>query len=281
MKLDVNFSQLYSSVRKMGINEFVNISISLNSPPIEIPIETISTTKGIEVPINEVKIDSSTGIFIYQEKHVILFIPDHSYKYELVLQNPKKEGNRYHLTECTTLSAMRAKGRFKRYFATTNKTGIFEIFNDSGDRNEVPLSVCKWCLTQLNYKNYTNNRNQVFNEFTLAEFFTYYETKFSLIPENIGQNNGGYTEDWDIISRYYRQSVKFSCENCGVNLTKFPYLLDTHHKNGVKQDNRSINLKALCKICHSLEPEHNHLIVSDRDRQQIKHLRYSQNIFID
>ncbi|MCW9710146.1 HNH endonuclease [Avibacterium sp. 21-586] len=277
MKLNVKFSSLYASARKMGIENFIDFSVNLNSIPIDIHVEPLSSPKGVEVPISAVSIDPNSGIFSYQGKHIILFIPDHSFNYEEALQNPKEKGNKFHLTECITLSKMRASGRFRRYFATTNTNGQFEIFNSSGERAEVPLSVCRNCLSQLNYKNYISNR-QVFNEFTLAEFFKHYETKFGRIPENVGQDEGGYTEDWQEVSLTYRRSVSFRCEECSVNLYGFQYLLDAHHKNGVKQDNRPQNLKAVCKLCHSLEPEHEHMTISESYRSQIENLRRVQNI---
>ncbi|MFU2078625.1 HNH endonuclease [Avibacterium endocarditidis] len=278
MKLNIQFSSLYASAKKMGIENFIDFSINLNSIPIDIHVEPLSSPQGVEVPIDAVNIDPNSGIFIYQGKHIILFIPDHSFNYEEALQNPKEKGNKFHLTECTTLSKMRASGRFRRYFATTNTNGIFEIFNSFGEREEVPLSVCKNCLAQLNYKNYINNKYQVFNEFTLTEFFKHYETGFGTIPEDIGQDDGGYAKDWQTISFKYRESVGFRCEECGVNLSAFKYLLDTHHKNGVKQDNSRQNLKAVCKLCHSLEPEHEHMNISDSYRRQIESLRRVQNI---
>lgn len=280
MKLTVNLNELFENVRKMGIQKFVDFNIDLNSKPIEIEIGELETSIGLEIPLEAVEVDPS-GVFTYQGKHIILFIPDHSYNYDEVILNSKEKGNKYHLTDCATLEKMRNVGRFKRYHATRNRSGIFRIFNHLGQYAEVELSVCKNCLNKLNSKHYNNNKYFVFNTFTLEEFFTYYETAFRQIPENIGQNTGGYSKNWAEISKEYRQSVNYCCEHCGVNLSNYPNLLDVHHKNGVKQDNNKYNLKALCKLCHSKEDLHEHMIVSDEAKSIIQKLRTKRKQYLE
>lgn len=276
MKLAVDFRQLFANVRKMGVKEWVDFSVDFNSKLIEIEVGELETTKGLEVPLGGIDIDPQSGVFTYQGKHIVLFIPDHSFKYDEVILNPKELGNKYHLTDCSTLENMRSIGRFKRYHATRNRTGIFRIFGNSAQESEVPLSVCKNCLKKLNYQNYHYNRTEVFNQFTLEEFFTHYETFFRAKPENVGQTKVGYAENWAEISRQYRSSIGYCCENCGVNLSTYPHLLDVHHKNGVKRDNRPENFRALCRLCHSKEDHHNHMKIDEYDSGLIERLRIEQ-----
>lgn len=281
MKLDIDFSTLLANVRKMGIKELVDFTINFDSKPIEIEIGELETSMGLEIPIEAVEIDPHSGVFTYQGKHIVLFIPDHSYNYDEVILDSKVKGNKFHLTDCATLEQMRSAGRFKRYYATRNRSGVFRIFNSIGQDAEVELSVCKNCLSKLNYNNYSQNRNFVFNTFTLESFFKDYETFFRHLPDDIGQNNGGYTNNWDEISKEYRRAINYCCEKCGVNLSQYPYLLDVHHKNGVKQDNSKYNLRALCKLCHSKEELHEHMIINDKDRQVIEELRNKQSSFFN
>lgn len=276
MKLAVDFRQLFANVRKMGVKEWVDFSVDFNSKLIEIEVGELETTKGLEVPLEDIEIDPQSGVFTYQGKHIVLFIPDHSFKYDEVILNPKELGNKYHLTDCSTLENMCSIGRFKRYHATRNRTGIFRIFGNSAQESEVPLSVCKNCLKKLNYQNYHYNRTEVFNQFTLEEFFTHYETFFRAKPENVGQTKVGYAENWAEISRQYRSSIGYCCENCGVNLSTYPHLLDVHHKNGVKRDNRPENFRALCRLCHSKEDHHNHMKIDEYDSGLIERLRIEQ-----
>ena len=201
MKLAVDFRQLFANVRKMGVKEWVDFSVDFNSKLIEIEVGELETTKGLEVPLEDIEIDPQSGVFTYQGKHIVLFIPDHSFKYDEVILNPKELGNKYHLTDCSTLENMRSIGRFKRYHATRNRTGIFRIFGNSAQESEVPLSVCKNCLKKLNYQSYHYNRTEVFSQFTLEEFFTHYETFFRNEPEDVGQNEVGYAENWAEVSQ--------------------------------------------------------------------------------
>ncbi|MDH2999146.1 hypothetical protein A1D22_04620 [Pasteurellaceae bacterium LFhippo2] len=276
MKLEINFAELFSSVRRMGITELVPFRVDFNSKPPEIKVDGLSTTGGIEVPIDDV--DITNGVFTYLGQHVVLFIPDHSFKYDKVILDPKNEGNKYHLTDCKTLEDMRKKGRFARYHATNNREGIFHIVGSEGQETDVELSVCKNCLTQLNYQNYSQNRSSVFNRFTLDEFFKYYETYFRKMPDRNGQDKAGYSADWQSISSNYRESVNFKCEECGVNLNNHRSLLDVHHKDGVKQHNNRNNLKAVCKLCHRNEPHHEHMRVSLEDTNLLNRLRYEQGV---
>ena len=82
MKLAVDFRQLFANVRKMGVKEWVDFSVDFNSKLIEIEVGELETTKGLEVPLEDIEIDPQSGVFTYQGKHIVLFIPDHYFKSE-------------------------------------------------------------------------------------------------------------------------------------------------------------------------------------------------------
>lgn len=277
MKLDIDFSPLFSSIRKMGITELVDFSVNFNSKPPELKFDGLSSTKGVEVPIEDVI--QTNGVFTYQGQHVVLFIPDHSFKYDQAILDPKNEGNKYHLTDCQTLEEMRKAGRFKRYHATNNRTGVFHIFGHEGQEADVELSVCKHCLSKLNYQNYLQNKTKIFNQFTLEAYFQHYETFFRQMPGNNKQDKPGYSADWEKISFAYRTSMNFTCEECGLDLSEHKSLLDVHHKDGVKQHNEKNNFKAVCKLCHKQEPNHSHMKINFSDELLLKKLRLEQGIF--
>ena len=65
--------------------------------------------------------------------------------------------------------------------------------------------------------------------------------------------NAEYTKDWETISREYRESHNFTCEECGITIED-PFdrqFIQVHHINGDKTDNSPNNLKCLCIHCHA------------------------------
>ncbi|AWG95622.1 HNH endonuclease [Actinobacillus pleuropneumoniae] len=266
MKLSVDFRALFTAVKKMGVEKITPISLLPTNQAIKTDFEVqINSRSGFEVS-NIEDVEVKFGVFTYNGWHVLLFIPDHSYgsTFDRTIED-SSQGNKYHLTDCSTLENMRQRGRFQRYHATNNTEGIFTIFDAYGREAEVALHACKNCLRQLGYYPY--------NTFNLVGFFEKYDSHFCNLPKAINQDKAGYHQDWENISRQYRESHQYCCEQCGVNLTSHKHLLDVHHKNGVKQDNRKDNLIALCKICHSEQDSHGHYYVSLMDRQIIESLR--------
>jgi len=75
---------------------------------------------------------------------------------------------------------------------------------------------------------------------------------------------------------HYRETRNFTCESCNLNLKQALCLLHVHHINGVKTNNRSSNLKALCIECHSQQPDHQRSTISDENAQRLAKLRRQQ-----
>jgi len=69
-----------------------------------------------------------------------------------------------------------------------------------------------------------------------------------------------YTRDWSSVSRKYKESQNWRCEECYVNLSDKRYrrLLHVHHRDNNPKNNYSWNLIALCVICHSERPGAGH-----------------------
>jgi len=282
IKIKVDFSDLFACAEQMGatiikdnIVTAPDASQGLDRPewvPIkkEIDLKDIGSTQGLLSFVDE------RGV----AQQVLLYIQDHGGSIGTALYDIDKR-RKFHVADCSTLQKKRADGTFERYVMTNDLSNQFFITgNDWKTRkNEsatVELQVCKNCLKQLNYKNYSRNFD-VFNKFSVSEFFATYSSFFASLPSRFsGEEDGSYTDDWKMISAKYRASKNYSCESCGVDLAKNKQLLHTHHKSGVKTNNKKSNLQALCIDCHRKQANHGHLFVHHADMVIINHLRREQ-----
>ena len=131
--------------------------------------------------------------------------------------------------------------------------------------NLVEMSVCRNCLRHLNYENYTNyyaNQEKIYRNFSLKKFFEIYSETTVSKPQHTATTApiNTYSPNWEEISRKYRESVRWECEEekCCIYLgdEETQKFLHTHHINRNKTDNRPTNLRALCVECHAKQPSH-------------------------
>lgn len=283
MKLSVDLSGLFTCVEEMGADI---VKESLISPPeasegLDRP-EWVPIKK--EIDLND--IGSTQGVLSFVDERgvaqqVLLYIQDHGGGIDAAIQDITKR-RKFHVADCSTLQKKRADGTFERYVMTNDLSNHFLITGKDWrtKRNEsatVELEVCKNCLKRLNYKNYSRNF-KAFSEFNIAEFFTTYSSFFASLPSRFaGEQDGDYSDDWSMVSAKYRSSKNYCCESCSVDLSKHKKLLHTHHKNGVKTDNKLSNLQALCIDCHRKQVSHDHLFVHHQDMVVINRLRREQH----
>jgi len=219
-------------------------------------------TTGVEVKLEDV-VPVDDGTLEYRGQKIILYIRDQRI-------SSQQGGYRFHVADCKTLQDMRRKGRYARYVVATRKDGKFVVnrFFWTGfivKDEECELPVCKNCLRRLNYKryNYESNpeKDEIWRPFDIIEFFHKYPSRIAELPKHTDKTAplDSYTSDWEVISNRYRESVNWTCEECGVNLKDHKSFLHVHHKNGVESDNSRQNLEALCIRCHALRPNHSHL----------------------
>ena len=248
-------------VRAMGaskIEPIMEMNISV------LTIDEILSTSGQEVDLSEVQFKDD-GTFLYHGRRVILHIRDiKAYNDQLMLP-------RFHLSNCKTLQAMGAKKRSERYVVSTRHDGQFRI-NISKDEGhtwlnqESYLDVCKNCLSELNWNNYSHSKekSRIFSEFKLESFFEKYpNAPVTLTPlhTDISAPLNDYTRDFNEISLKYRESKNWCCELCSADLShkELKRYLHVHHVNSIKSDNSLHNLQALCISCHAAQDSHSHL----------------------
>ena len=199
---------------------------------------------------------------------------------------------RIHLTDCRTIDSMKRRNRFERYIGSQNRDGEFKVNvyidenRNQAESTEITtkLMTCKNCLDEINYNNYSDSnrsdRNQIWSEFNLNDYFDKFSTYFREVPIHTCATIplDDYPEDWSEISRNLREERGYTCEECGLNLSRHMYYLHTHHIDHVLHNVNPQNLKALCIICHSNKPGHESMHVSDVVRSIITRLRLEQGI---
>ena len=220
----------------------------------------VLASKGIDIAPEEI-IVLDDGTLAYKDRRVVIYIRDVSHfgQYNTM---PK-----FHLVNCKTLQDMRSKGKFSKYVGSIRTDGIFEVNKISSGKKAVnqhlELDVCKNCLSHLDYKQYSRNKYQVFNNFSLEEFFEEYPTDFLSTPMHSSATSplNTYADDWYTISQNKKERVNWHCEKCNIDLRHPSHrrFLHVHHVDGRKENNHSYNLKALCIKCHSEEPMHGHM----------------------
>lgn len=285
MKLQVDFSGLWSAVHQMGpeiqVDDFTAVIQIDGFDELD---ENLSNSKGTDVDFDQVT--SENGVLSYQGRQILLFIPDQGNSIDFALQDPMK-GRRYHVAECKTLTEMRNKRRFDRYRATNNLQGQFHVYGESKLtgrhlEGDVALKVCMNCLEYLNYQGFktdASRKKQIHAGFDIGHFLSHYSTLFlSMPPTSHFVEKGGYADDWAEVSALYRQSKNYKCESCSLDLSKHKQLLHTHHINGNKRQNNAQNLMALCIDCHRKQPNHEYMRVKPSDMHEINSLRREQGL---
>ncbi len=240
--------------------------------------------RGIEVDIGEVEL-STSGVYTYQGQHVLVYIKDTQTQEETLIHTPE-ESRRFHFTECKTIKDMKGRNRYARYVAIRRTDGLFPVFSreiDGSHRElEAGLKVCKYCLKEIAYKGYGRpggRRGEIWRSFNIEEFFEEYDSSIPQVPEpQESRGAESYTHNWQALSRSIREEANWKCSECNVDLTSNKALLQVHHRNGVRTDNRQVNLVPLCVVCHSFEPLHRNMYVSSRDLVTVNRLRLDQGL---
>lgn len=288
MRLDIEFKELWKNVSVMGaVKRSIDIGKVWSDD--DLIIDTQLSTTGIEIDLSDLVVDE--GLLSYNDRQVLLYIPEHSPKYqpiEDVIAGTAK-GNRFHVADCTTLVNMRERNRYERYKVINNIAGVFPVYGSSQSgqlvEGNAELNVCQNCLTKLNYKGAQTNprsKGDIARTFNLQEFFSNYSSLFKYYPKtHVRDAKKGYSKDWDQISLRIRSAANFCCAHCDVSLIHHKGLLHTHHLNGEKSDNRDSNLLPLCADCHRKEPFHEHMHVKHSDSQLLNRLRRDQGLIKD
>ena len=255
----------------------------------------------------EIEIDDETslqdfvcddGFFRVKGKIVLAYIRDQ--------QLSRREKNKlngttykYHLLNCKHLREFHKKNYIEKYvlrnpsYLGNEGDAKFNINVIEGGNliqkglNEQML-VCKYCLSESNFKGYTNIkqktlRNKFVDSFNYKEFFDSDKIKikdlWSLnIRDEDKVNINAYPPNWRSISARVREKNQYCCYGCKVDLNKNKSLLHVHHLNGRKDDNSISNLITLCVVCHSRQNGHSFMReFYKKEIFECENIRFRQN----
>lgn len=290
MKLELEFPQLESLVRRMNARPIV-WQIRIEVVEAVVLATELRTDGRILAHWDNLDVESD-GLLSFEGYQIVLHIKDVQ-KEEQTLRDDPNEQPKYHICDCRTLEGMRERGRFERYVMSSRVDGLFLIDANgrfSSAEMELPLKPCMNCLERLNFQGFAEEKRAdwarkwaIRDRFVLEEFFNEHRTRFQELPRYTDSDApaSGYSPDWDQVSRRYRESKRWICERCNVNLSDRANrgLLHTHHANGVKGDNNPANLKALCLHCHGKQPAHERMSAwFAEDWRRIEEIRRVQRI---
>lgn len=167
---------------------------------------------------------------------------------------------RYHIRECKTIQEFMSSGTFNTEYRMANTEEVKVINMDDHD-SEIKVSalpLCKNCL-EIVQNEMLLKKPADFNNYKgslpRADSSVYSEMLMDGedAQKEVWVDINGYTDDWPAVSLAYRKKHDFTCERCGVKMESvLDYrFMQTHHKNGVKTNNKESNLECLCIECHS------------------------------
>ncbi len=118
------------------------------------------------------------GTLLCDNQRVLLYIVD--YSLTNIYDSPII--SEFHISSCPTLQELITRGRQLRYFVTSGDDELFFIDQLFERTNQITLvqklSVCKHCLTFLNWSQYAEedeiNKHDIFKSFTALSFFEKY-----------------------------------------------------------------------------------------------------------
>lgn len=266
----IEHAELNELRRQMGAESLGNLKLVHSGNRLTIAeLETLMTG-GIDIQSLDEVVVLPDGTLAYKDRRVLLYIRDVS---EYGRRGTGSDSlPKYHVSYCKKLRDMRSQQRYSRYVVAAREDGNFQInlIRDANIRSSVEsLKVCQYCLGQLVYEGFSHNmssgrRRAIVDAFSVARFFQIWPRDLLSADGLEGESTGpinDYTGDFGEYALATKTAARWICQSCQRDLgsQSMRRYLHAHHANGVKYDNRSANLVALCISCHSNQPGHGHM----------------------
>lgn len=207
---------------RMNAFKLGNLIIDFSFKPIKLS-DLICLQQGDEIEkedFAEIRWDNSNTL-VYKNIRIIIYIRDYDFKYKLKDFLPK-----FHISYCNTLQKANESKRFERYVICTRDDGNFKMHWVEDKKIKLieylKLPVCKYCLSQINWKGYGKNnisydkREEIYREFSIKEYFEKYSKD---LIGNISLDNSdssplnSYSDDWGFISKEVKKELIILVKN--------------------------------------------------------------------
>ena len=256
------------------VKDYLDFYKAFNNGSIEIDdIDIYNLSNTINLGINNTLILGKT------RQNLVVYVKKQYVNLNESSHNKTESTYKFHIAYCKTIKEFVENGFKHRFTLSRNKTGIFEVIDYNIASNPAKLigtfnkkmKVCRNCLSEINYKNFNSCsreiQDNIVNNFSLEEFFKEYDVNYIYIPDDIKNEYeiyetellDTYTEDWQSISREFREVKNWRCDKCGKDMSDKKHNLHVHHLDRNKRNNSYSNLICLCKECHSNMPNHSHM----------------------
>ncbi|MDO4801977.1 MAG: hypothetical protein Q4A15_07400 [Prevotellaceae bacterium] len=154
---------------------------------------------------------------------------------------------RFHICKCQIIDDFINRGMFREHYVRANSdpVPVKNLDNENMEEMVDELPICKYCLSKINRYGSINS-----SEFVgILRQVRGHETIEKVYEVDIF----GYTRDWEAISREYRESHNYTCEECGLSIDNIfdRQYMHVHHIDANKLNNHESNLRCLCLRCHS------------------------------
>lgn len=212
--------------------------------------EPYEVVKPVEVTPEELRRGNirfdANGIFVIDgkgnERQVFLYKRDYHISW---YGKPK-----YHICKCQVINDFINSGGFNDHYMRTNSEPVSVI--DLDDKRTIKmvdgLPLCGFCRGIIGQ----------YGNIDSTEFSRILKEAYGESEMEVEVDLFGYTRDWDDISRRYKESKDYTCENCGLRIDDEYYrqYIHCHHIDGNKENNSDNNLKCLCLYCHAHVDDH-------------------------
>ncbi len=262
----------FAPLRKLLLEKGIHVPKSQTYQAVR---QRILTT--IDVISGKLKIEDDENKFgiIYEDPDSHEKNVGFMFKYQFHISGYANSKPKFHICNCETIKQFKVQNRYHTEYTFANTHDVTALDLDA-HRNSVDydeLELCGYCRhilgkhglsfkTTTDYINYIKDYVYSYDNDEAEQDYHYdaYEAKQDLRerldlsltkPEDVDIN--GYSADWEKISKEYRATHQYICENCGLQINE-PFdrrFIHTHHINGNKTDNRDDNLECLCIKCHS------------------------------